>query len=395
MSAQPSSLAVTGQILSIVIYTFIGFVSIGIPIAVVPSYVHDDLAFSAVIAGLVIGVQYLATLLSRPLAGRLADSLGAKKATIYGLLGILSSGALTLLATSLQQLPLLSLLILVAARIVLGVTQGVIGVSVISWGIRDLGNEHTARVISWNGIAAYGGIALGAPVGVLLVKALGLWSMGSSLMLLACLGLLLVWRKAAPALVPGERLAFRTVLRRMLPYGTGLALASIGYGTLTTFVTLYYNSLDWEGAAYCLTAFGMAFIAARLLFVNAIGRIGGFRVAIACMGIETLGFVLLWFAPTPVIAMCGAALAGFGLSLVYPALGIEALNAIPASSRGAALGAYGLFFDLALGLAGPVMGAVASGYGYPAIFLCAAFLALAGVVLSAVLARRAQQPDPA
>lgn len=386
-SATPSSTAITRQIVSIVSFTFLGFLCIGIPIAVVPGYVHEQLGFGTVIAGLTIGVQYLSTLLSRPMAGRIADSLGTKKATVYGLAGIVASGLLTLLATSLQSLPLLSLIILLAARVLLGVTQGVVGVSVISWGIGQVGGEHTARVISWNGIAAYGGIAIGAPLGVLMVDSLGLWSMGSALMLLAALGLLFIRRKPSVPVLAGERLPFRSVLWHMLPYGTGLALASIGYGTLTTFVTLYYSSRGWGGAAYCLTAFGIAFIAARLLFINAIKHHGGFNVAITCMVIETIGLLLLWLAPSPTFALLGATLTGFGLSLVYPALGVEAIERIPATSRGAGLSAYGLFFDLALGMAGPLMGAVALGYGYPSIFFSAALLALAGVLLSLTLAR--------
>ncbi len=51
MSAQPlppqSSLVITLQIVSIVFYTFIAFLCIGLPIAVLPGYVHEQLGFSA------------------------------------------------------------------------------------------------------------------------------------------------------------------------------------------------------------------------------------------------------------------------------------------------------------------------------------------------------------
>ncbi|HBK50582.1 MAG TPA: MFS transporter, partial [Pseudomonas sp.] len=36
----PTSLAVTGQVVSIVLFTFIGYLNIGIPLAVLPGYVH-------------------------------------------------------------------------------------------------------------------------------------------------------------------------------------------------------------------------------------------------------------------------------------------------------------------------------------------------------------------
>src|SRR3546814_19523409 len=97
-SPAPSSLSITWQIISIVFYTFIAFLCIGLPIAVLPGYVNEQLGFSAVVAGLTIGSQYLATLLSRPMAGRLSDSIGPTRAIVSGLYGIVPSGLLTLLS---------------------------------------------------------------------------------------------------------------------------------------------------------------------------------------------------------------------------------------------------------------------------------------------------------
>lgn len=387
--AAPSSLSITLQIISIVFYTFIAFLCIGLPIAVLPGYVHEQLGFSAVVAGLTIGSQYLATLLSRPMAGRLSDSIGTKRAIIYGLSGILLSGVLTLISTLLQSLPLMSLIILVAGRLLLGVAQGLIGVGTISWCMGQVGVEHTARSISWNGIASYGAIAIGAPLGVIMVGDLGFASLGIALSLLAGVALLLIRNKPSVPVVRGERLPFRAVFGRIAPYGTSLCLASIGYGTLTTFITLFYLSRGWTGAAWCLTVFGVCFILSRLLFISSIGRFGGFNSAIACMSIETLGLVLLWLAPSTAFALVGAGLAGFGLSLVYPALGVEAIKQVPNTSRGAGLSAYAVFFDLALAIAGPLMGAVALNLGYAWIFFSAALLSILGLGLTLLLRQRA------
>lgn len=381
-------MAITLQIVSIVFYTFIAFLCIGLPIAVIPGYVHDQLGFSAVIAGVAIGSQYLATLLSRPLAGRIADGIGTKRAIIYGLSGIFVSGLLTLIAILLDSLPVVSLTILIIGRVFLGVAQGLIGVGTISWCIGQVGTEHTARAISWNGIASYGAIAIGAPVGVVMVDALGFVSLGIALSVVSLLALVLIRNKPSVPVISGERLPFWSVFGRVAPYGASLTLASIGYGTLTTFITLFYLSRGWHGAAYCLTVFGLCFILSRLIFINAINRFGGFNAAIACMAIETLGLVLLWISPTTTVALIGAGLTGFGLSLVYPALGVEAIKQVPTSSRGAGLSAYAVFFDLALAIAGPVMGSVALGLGYAWIFFCAAVLSVAGLSLTVLLSRR-------
>jgi MFS family permease len=162
-----------------------------------------------------------------------------------------------------------------------------------------------------------------------------------------------------------------------------LALGGVGYSVLATFVTLFYASRHWNGAALCLTAFGVAFIGARLLFIRAIARFGGFPVAIVCLSVESAGVLLLWLAHSPWMAFAGAALAGFGSSLVFPALGVEAVRRVPIENRGTALGVYTVFADVSFFLVGPVAGAVIGAFGYASAFLfaLACVLAALGIVI--------------
>ncbi|SFB47637.1 Major Facilitator Superfamily protein [Azotobacter beijerinckii] len=194
-------------------------------------------------------------------------------------------------------------------------------------------------------------------------------------------------------MVVGERLSFMSVLGRVGPYGLAMALGTLGYGTIAAFITLYYDSRGWAWAEYAMTAFGFSFIAARLLFAQAIDRLGGYRVGIACLLVEGGGLLLLWAAPGPLLAMLGAGLSGFGFSLVFPALGVEAVKSTPASNRGAAIGAYSLFLDLALGVAGPLIGLLIGSQGFRSIFLVCALAAFCGLGLTLVLQQRsARQP---
>ena len=201
-------LAITLQVISIVMFTFIGYLSIGIPLAVLPGYVHNHLGYGTVIAGLVISVQYLATLLSRPYASRIIDNQGSKRAILYGLSGCGLSGVLMLVSSWLSATPSLSLATLLLGRLVLGSAESLVGSASIGWGIGRVGAANTAKVISWNGIASYGAIAIGAPLGVVMVNHWGLWSMGASIIALSVVGLLLAWPKQAAPIVSGERLPF-------------------------------------------------------------------------------------------------------------------------------------------------------------------------------------------
>jgi hypothetical protein len=82
-------------------------------------------------------------------------------------------------------------------------------------------------------------------------------------------------------------------------------------------------------------------------------KLGGERVALVCVLIEAVGLVLIWLASGRILAAVGAALTGFGYSLVYPGLGVEAVRRAPPQSRGLAMGAYTVFLDVALGFGFP------------------------------------------
>jgi MFS family permease len=380
-------------ILGFVYFTFICYLSIGLPLAVLPAFVHLRMGLHAALAGLVISIQYIATFLSRPWAGRISDSAGARVSVLWGMAASTLSGLLLLAAVALHFSSWLTFGALIASRLALGVGESLGSTGATLWGITSAGPQHTAKVISFNGVATYGGLALGAPLGVILDQHWGLASLGLLTTLLGAVSFAIALRKSPVPVTPGEHLPFREVLGRIAPHGMALALGGIGYSVLATFVTLYYISRHWNpnGAALCLSAFGVAFIAARLLFIQAINRFGGFPVSIVCLSVESAGVLLLWSAASPWMASAGAALTGFGFSLVFPALGVEAVKRVPMHNRGTALGVFTGFSDVSFFLVGPIAGAVIGAWGYRSAFL----FALASVLtsLGIVLVMRQVQKD--
>ena len=286
----------TSRIAGYVYFTFICYVSIGLPLAVLPPFVHLRMGYSALLAGLAISIQYIATLLSRPWAGHISDHMGAKVSVMWGMAGCTVSGALLVGAAVLHEVHWLSFTVLILSRLVLGVGESLGSTGSTIWGINSAGHEHTAKVIGLNGISTYGGMALAAPLGVVLEQQWGLSSIGILTILIGAVSFVLAWRKAPVIVEPGEHMPFTAVLGRVASDGMGLALGGVGYGTLATFVTLFYVSRHWSGAALCLTAFGIAFIAVRLLFIKTISRWGGYPVAIVSLATEAVGMVLLWQA---------------------------------------------------------------------------------------------------
>ena len=154
MNASSKSLPVGLSIVSIVCFNFVSFISNGLPLAVLPGYVLNTLGFGSTMAGLVIGLQYLTTLLSRPLAGQLADRFGAKRTVMTGLAVLSVSGLLTALAIILPTSPWVALVLLMAGRILQGIASALISTPSCTWAIGLHGPSRTAQIMSWTGIAA-------------------------------------------------------------------------------------------------------------------------------------------------------------------------------------------------------------------------------------------------
>lgn len=376
-------------ILGTVAFTFATYLTIGLSLSVLPGFVHDKLGFGAMLAGLAISMQYVATLISRPHAGRMADARGPKRTVQTGLTMCAVSGALLLIGALAAGRPALSLGLVLLARLALGCAESCVGTGSIAWGMGQVGHEHTARVISWNGVATYGALAAGAPLGVLLQRQFGFAAIGILTLLLMLAALPLARLKRATPVSAGERSPFRTVAARVMPYGVGLALGSIGFGCIATFITLFYAARGWNGAALALSVFGMMFVGVRFVFGRTINWLGGYRVAMASLAIEATGLLTLWLASDVRMAGAGAAVAGLGFSLVFPALGVEAVQRVPAHSRGSALGVFSVFLDVAMAIAGPIGGWIAAGMSYGAIYGFAAVAAMLAIGLTLTLQARA------
>src|SRR5207253_5507883 len=124
------------------------------------------------------------------------------------------------------------------------------------------------------------------------------------------------------------------------------------------------------------------FTVGRTVFGHLPDRIGGAVVALVCVLIEAAGQALIWLAPWSTLAFVGAALTGFGYSLVYPGFGVEAVRRAPPQSRGLAMGAYTAFLDLTLALASPALGLVGDVAGVEAVFLVSTVVVLCAAVFA-------------
>jgi MFS family permease len=365
---------------------FLTFLTIGLPLPIIPLYVGHVLLFGNVVVGLSVGIQFLATVLTRGYAGLRVDRAGARRVMLRGMLFCACSGAANVLSAVLPAPDAFRLAVLIAGRLVLGFGESQLIVGMYGWGIGTVGQARSGIVLAWTGMAMYGAIAAGAPIGFWLYGRGGLSLIGAISVFLPALAALIAFPVADVPKLKGQRQAFWQVIGLIWQPGVAILLQGVGFAAIGAFVSLDFASKGWQGTGLALSCFGGAFVLVRLLAGHLPDRVGGIRIAIPSLALEAVGQWLLFQAPNAHIALLGAAITGAGCSMIFPALGLEVVRRVQPQVRSTALGGFAAFQDIAYAVTGPVTGLFATAYGYPAVFAIGAVCAVGGLIMAGTIA---------
>jgi MFS family permease len=391
--AEPPPVHLSRPAPGIITALFCGYLAVGLPLPVIPLFVHDRLGFSNLVVGLVIGIQFVVTVLTRGYAGRLTDHHGGKRSALQGTAVAAIGGLLYLLAALPGLSPVESVAIIILGRLAAGFGESQLMTGFISWSVASVGPQRAGMSMSWTGIAMFGALAIGAPIGMALYQGYGLQATMIACIVAPLVAATIAFREISYASPSGQRLPFYKVIGQIWREGLGLMLQGVGLSGLTTFASLYFAARSWGHAGLVMTAFGIGFIFVRIALASLPDRMSGYRIALWSLVVEAIGQALIWGAPYEDVALAGALVTGLGCALIFPALGVEALKRVLPANRGSAMGAFAAFLDIAYGTSGPVAGVIAGQFGYAAVYLFGAASALLGAALVLTARRVPSQPS--
>jgi len=322
--------------------------------------------------------------LLRPWVGRIGDTRGRRLLVIWG-------GALVAISVG-AQVWISSLVPLLFVRLLTGAGEAAFYVGVAS-AINDLApDERRGEALSYFSLSLFAGIGLGPVLGESVLEAIsfdGAWIAAAALAAVAAVTGLMLPETRPGDMEPGE--SARLVHPAALVPGAVMAASIWGLATFTAFVPLYALLIGLPGSRFLFAGHSAIVFAIRLFGARIPDRLGPERSATGALIFSVIGFVVIGLWNEPAGLILGMALWSVGHSLAFPALMSMAVKAAPARERGAVVGTFTAFFDLAFGLGAVTAGGIVAVLGYRGGFLSSSVAAGAGLVLLQTRRRRQKQ----
>ena len=359
---------------------FCCLLGVGASLATLPFFVLQQLHGSKVEVGVVIAAISVAAVVTRPVAGRLADRHGYKLLMLCGAVTCTLAGAGYYLAGSTP--------VLVAVRIVHGIGEGTVYTAGAAWLVGLCPPERRGRVVGLYGIYMWLGITLGALAGTVAMRLFGFSAVWGLCVLVGAAGFASVAAKPRPPRPEGVAARGSILPAAAVVPGVALSLAALGYAALAAFVALLMLGRGVADGIAAFNAFGLTYVGVRLFIGNVPDRLGPRQVAFWSALVEAAGLIIVALAGNLPTVIIGGLVMGAGLSLLFPSLALVVINRTGKTQQGAALGAFTSFWDIGIAVGAPIAGFIASVSSYTAIYYVMAACAIASAALSSPAAVR-------
>jgi MFS family permease len=351
-----------------------GYFAVGATLQVLPGQLEQQHSAGPALVAWTGSAPFLLSALARIWAGRISDRGWADVMVV--------DGAVLLLVGVLLQMSGGSVGIVVVARGVMGLGQGMMSAGALPWVVAAGPADRRGRTAARFGLSMWSGLA----VGPLVASAISDWSSAARLAVIAASGGVSLVCATAGSSSRGTRVSLRGVARlrspsrsrTVTPAGLYLGLMSYSYGSVIGLLVVFMDARGFASDG-CLGVFAAGFLVARLGASPQIDGRGAGRVGAACAIVVACAFALLPIAPTTGVALALVATSGAGVGLAYPCAVTIAFTA-SSGSHARSVSTVTSWWDLGLVAGGAVSGLVVEQGGYDAAFAVAAVVAVVALL---------------
>lgn len=344
------------------------FLGLNMTLSVLPLFVEGELGGTDAQVGIAVSSFGLAAACIRPIIGPLGDRHGRQRLIVSGAIVAGLATIATATATSLGMV--------IAFRALAGLGEAAVFVGAAS-AAQDLAtDERRGEAASYFSLAIYSSLFLGPPLGEWISETFGndtAWVLAGGLAVLAAsTGIVAPGAPAEPPPKPERRVLLH---RAALRPGAVLFLGLLGYTGFLAFAALHAEEVGIANTGTVFTVFALVIIFLRIFAAKLPDQLGPIRTSRISLSCGAVGLAVLAVWTEPVGVYVGAAILAVAQSFLFPALFALVVDDAPDAERSHAISTLSMFFDLAFGLGGPVIGLVSDTFDRSTAFAVSAGIA--------------------
>ena len=344
------------------------FLGVNMTLSVLPLFVEGDLGGTDAQVGIAVSSFGLAAACIRPIIGPLGDRHGRQRLIVSGAIVAGLATVATATATSLGMV--------IAFRALAGLGEAAVFVGAAS-AAQDLAtDDRRGEAASYFSLAIYSSLFLGPPLGEWISETFGTdtaWVLAGGLAVVAAsTGIVAPGAPAEPPPKPERRVLLH---RAALRPGAVLFLGLLGYTGFLAFAALHAEEVGIANTGTVFTVFALVIIFLRIFAAKLPDQLGPIRTSRISLSCGAIGLAVLAVWTEPVGVYVGAAILAVAQSFLFPALFALVVDDAPNAERSHAISTLSMFFDLAFGLGGPVIGLVSDTFDRSTAFAVSAGIA--------------------
>lgn len=346
-------------------------------VPVLPFYVLNDLGATESIAGVVLALFPIASLLVRPFSGYMVDTFSRKP------LYIICYAGFSLFFVSYTLTAALTFFIVI--RVLHGLSFGLNSVSGNTIAVDVMPSERRAEGIGYFGMASNIAMALGPMVGLMLYQQTSFNVLFMISFAASMIGFFAILPIKLPKRVKPEVKEVisldRFILVKGIPLMIVMAMVGIGYGVISNYIGVYGHDTGIGGASgFFFTIEAVGILGARILGAKIINQ-GKFSKLILIGTILVIIGYLFILIQGSVLAFCASALLlGLGFGYFLPAVQNMFINLAEHNRRGTANSTYFCSWDLGISIGIFAGGGMIERFGFTGLFITC----ITAVVLSII-----------
>ena len=365
-TARPTLL--TPRFVALVSGVTLYFLGLNMTLSVLPLFVEGELGGTDAQVGIAVSSFGLAAACIRPVIGPLGDRHGRQRLIVSGAIVAGLATIATATATSLGMV--------IAFRALAGLGEAAVFVGAAS-AAQDLATEERrGEAASYFSLAIYSSLFLGPPLGEWISETFGndtAWVLAGGLAVLAAsTGIVAPGAPTEPPPKPERRVLLH---RAALRPGAVLFLGLLGYTGFLAFAALHAEEVGIANTGTVFTVFALVIIFLRIFAAKLPDQLGPIRTSRISLSCGAVGLAVLAVWTEPVGVYVGAAILAVAQSFLFPALFALVVDDAPDAERSHAISTLSMFFDLAFGLGGPVIGLVSDTFDRSTAFAVSAGIA--------------------